>query len=84
MALSRTEHYLTVSINLVDHVLELGFCRVLSQGPHNCSQLLGGDGAIAILVEKGECLLELGDLLLGKLVGLKNSIKLNDFVHNVI
>ena len=34
------------------------------------SELLGGDGAISVLVEEGEGLLELGDLLLGQLVSL--------------
>jgi len=33
----------------------------------NGAELLGGDGAIAVLVEEGESLLELRDLLLGKL-----------------
>ena len=62
---------LTISVVLIDHVLQFCFCPVLSQGSHNCSQLQGSDGAISILVEKGECFLELGNLLLGKLVGLK-------------
>ena len=34
------------------------------------SQLLGGDGAVSVLVEQGECLLELSDLLLGQLISL--------------
>merc|ERR1719278_29035 len=33
-----------------------------------CSKLLGGDCAIAILVEQGECLFELSDLFLSQLV----------------
>lgn len=50
---------LTVCVHLVDHVLQLCFGGVLSQGPHHCPQLLGGDSAIPILVKKGEGLLEL-------------------------
>ena len=68
----------TIGINLVDHVLELGLCRVLSQRPHDGAQLLGGDGAVAILVEEGEGLLELGDLLFSQLVSLKKSTILNN------
>merc|ERR1719310_2313866 len=58
----------TIGIHLVDHVLKLSLRWVLSKGAHDCSQLLGGDGAIAVLVEQGEGLLELGNLLLSKLV----------------
>jgi len=32
-----------ISINLVDHVLQLGFGRVLAKGSHNGTQLFGGD-----------------------------------------
>ena len=64
--------YLTVGINFVDHVLKFSLGRVLSERPHDGSQLLGGDGAVAILVEQGEGLLELGDLLFGQLVGLQS------------
>jgi len=53
---------IAISIHLIDHVLELSLCGVLSQGPHDGAQLLGGDGAIAILVEQGESLLEFSDL----------------------
>jgi hypothetical protein len=35
-----------------------------------CSQLLGGDGAVSILVEEREGLLELSNLLLCQLVSL--------------
>ena len=48
----------SVSIDLVDHVLELGLCGVLAEGAHDGTKLLGGDGAIAILIEQGEGLLE--------------------------
>ena len=37
------------------------------------SQLLGGDGAVSILVEEGECLLELSDLLLSQLISLEHT-----------
>merc|ERR1719389_794181 len=53
-----------IGIDLVDHVLELSLGGVLAEGAHDSSKLLGGDGAIAILVEKGEGLLELSNLLL--------------------
>ena len=44
------------------------------------SQLLGGDGAISVLVEQGECLLEFSDLLLGKLISLeRKKVKKNIF-----
>lgn len=50
---------LTIRIHLVNHVLQLCFGGVLSQGPHHRPQLLGGDSAISILVKEGEGLLEL-------------------------
>ncbi len=62
--------FLTVCVDLVDHVLQLGLGGVLSERPHDGAQLLGRDGAVAVLVEQAERLLELGDLLLGKLVSL--------------
>ena len=48
----------TISVNFVDHVLELSLCGVLAQWAHDSAQLFGGDGAIAILVEERERLLE--------------------------
>ena len=36
----------------------------------HCSKLLGGDGAVTVLVEQGEGLLELSDLLFGQLISL--------------
>merc|ERR1719264_752167 len=60
---------ISVCIDLIDHVLELRLCWVLAQGPHHCAQLFGRDGAIAILVEEGEGLLELSNLFFGQLVG---------------
>lgn len=50
---------LTVRVHLVDHVLELRFCRVLTQRPHHGTQFLSGDGAIAILIKQTERLSEL-------------------------
>ena len=44
--------------------------RKLGNRETHRSELLGGDGAISVLVEEGEGLLELGDLLLGQLVSL--------------
>eukprot|EP01084_Bolivina_argentea_P181929 314162_1 len=58
-----------VLVDLVDHVLELSLSGVLAEGAHDGAELLGRDGAIAVLVEQGEGLLELADLLVGKLVG---------------
>jgi hypothetical protein len=52
-----------ISIDLVDHVLELSLSGVLAEGAHDGAKLFGGDGAIAVLVEQGEGLLELGDLM---------------------
>ena len=49
----------TVCIHLVDHVLQLGLRGVLSQRPHHCAQFFGGDGAVTVLVEQRERLLEL-------------------------
>ena len=59
---------IAISIDLIDHVLELGLSGVLAKGAHDGAQLLGGDGAIAVLVEQGEGLLELSDLLFGQLI----------------
>lgn len=43
---------LTVSIHLVDHVLQLGLCGVLTQRAHDCAQLFGGDGTVPIFVKE--------------------------------
>lgn len=61
-------HQIAHNRYLVNHVLQLGLCGVLAQGAHDGAQLLGGDGAIAVLVEQGEGLLELCDLLFSKLL----------------
>mmetsp|Transcript_7993 Transcript_7993/g.18713 ORF Transcript_7993/g.18713 Transcript_7993/m.18713 type:complete len:210 (+) Transcript_7993:141-770(+) len=62
-----------VSVDLVDHVLQLSLGRVLAERAHHGAELLGGDGAIAVLVEQGEGLLELGDLLLSQLLVLRHT-----------
>ena len=45
--------------------MKFSFRGVLSKGAHNSAELLGCDGAVTILVEQGEGLLELGDLSRG-------------------
>ena len=49
----------TIDVDLVDHIHEFLLRGVLSQGSHHHTQLLGGDVAIAILVEQLEGLAEL-------------------------
>jgi len=44
----------TIGIDLIDHVLELSLGWVLSEGSHDGTKLLGGNGAITILIEQGE------------------------------
>ena len=51
--------------------MKLCLGRVLTQGSHDGAEFLGGDGAIAVFVEKGEGFLELGDLFFGELIGLQ-------------
>eukprot|EP01084_Bolivina_argentea_P319535 554227_1 len=58
-----------ILIDFVDHVLQLRLGGVLPQRAHDGAEFLGGDGAVPILVEQGEGLLELSDLLVGQLVG---------------
>lgn len=53
---------LTISVHLIDHVLEFSLGGVLSQRAHDSSKLFGGDGAIAVLVKQWERLLELWEL----------------------
>ena len=65
------DSFLTVGVDLVDHVLKFCFCGVLSEGAHDGAQLFGGDGAIAVLVEQRKRLFELGDLFLSQLVSLQ-------------
>lgn len=65
-----TKPSFTVSIHFIDHILKLSFCWVLSEGSHNGSQLLSGDGTVPILVKEGKGLLELSNLLFGQLICL--------------
>lgn len=69
--LGEVDGAVSVGVNLVDHVLQLGLRGVLPERAHDGAQLLGGDGPISVLVEKGECLLEFGDMFLVQLVGLR-------------
>merc|ERR1719211_160116 len=57
-----------VGVDFVDHVLQLSLCGILPKRPHHGAKLLGGDGSVTILVEQGERLLELCDLLLRELI----------------
>ena len=34
---------IVISVNLVNHILQFGFGRVLAKGSHNSAQLLGGN-----------------------------------------
>lgn len=45
-----------ICIDLVHHILKVGLGGVLAQGAHDGAELLGGDGAIAILIEQRESL----------------------------
>merc|ERR1719265_692796 len=42
----------SISVDFVDHVLQLCLGWVLTQRAHDCSQLLGGDSAITVLIEE--------------------------------
>ena len=46
--LREVDRAVAVSVDLVDHVLELSLCRVLAQRAHDGTELLGGDRAIAV------------------------------------
>ena len=50
-------------IDLFDHVLELSLSRAVTKRVNDGSELLCGDYAISILIEKRESLFELCDLL---------------------
>lgn len=69
--LGEVDGAVAVGVHLVDHVLQLGLGGVLPQGAHDGAQLLGGDGAVAVLVEQGKGFFEFGDLLFCQLIGLK-------------
>jgi 3-oxoacyl-[acyl-carrier-protein] synthase III len=51
-----------------ERYLKLSLGGVLAERAHDGTKLLGGDGAIAVLVKKAKRLLELGNLLLSQLV----------------
>ena len=68
LALIHSSKALTISVHLVDHVLQFGFCWVLAQRPHDGSKFLGCDGAITVFVKKGESFLEFSNLLFGQLI----------------
>ena len=36
----------SVDIHVVDHILQLSLSRILTEGPHDCVQLLGGHSAV--------------------------------------
>ena len=44
-----------VLVSLADHLVDLGVCQVLAEGFHDGFELVGADGAAAVLVEDGEC-----------------------------
>lgn len=58
-----------VGVNFVDHVLQLGLGGVLAKGAHHGAEFFDGDGAIAVLVEEGEGLLELCERDMGEVRG---------------
>merc|ERR1712224_427914 len=58
----------TIGIDLIDHILKLSLSWVLTKRSHNSTELLGGNGTITILIEKGESFLELSDLFFSKVV----------------
>ena len=53
----------SVGIRSVDHVLQLSLCRILIEDCMTVPQLLGGQSAVAIFVERGKGFLELCNLL---------------------
>ena len=48
--LRRTEHLITIRIQLIHHILKFCFCWILSKRSHHCSQLFRGDCTISIFV----------------------------------
>ena len=51
--LGKVDRAVSVRIHFVDHVLQLGFCRVLSQRAHHRAKLPGGDRAITVCDQQG-------------------------------
>jgi hypothetical protein len=60
--LTEVDGAIVVLVDLANHVAQLGLGWVLTKRTHDGAELLGGDLAIAVLVEQREGLLELGDL----------------------
>jgi hypothetical protein len=50
--------------------LKFSFRWVLAQRAHDGTELFGGDGAIAVLVEKGKSFLEFNNLFFSQLISL--------------
>jgi hypothetical protein len=61
--LSNDKLLFTISVHLINHILEFCLCRILPQGSHHRPQLFGGYRAIPVLIEEAKGLLELCDLL---------------------
>merc|ERR1712232_1486469 len=51
----KIDRTITVGVDLVNHVLELGLRGVLPQRAHDCAQFLRGNGTISILIKEREC-----------------------------
>ena len=56
--LGEVDRPVAVGVHLVDHVLQLGLGRVLSERAHHRSQFLRRDRAVAVLVKKRKCFFE--------------------------
>lgn len=54
----KASQVLTISIHLIDHILQLCLCGILSQRAHDSPQFFGGDGPITIFVKEWKCLFE--------------------------
>ena len=59
---------IAIGIVLIDRMLNFGLSWVLSKLSHRSTELLGADGAISVLIEQVESLLEFSDLLFGQLI----------------
>mmetsp|Transcript_13213 Transcript_13213/g.38315 ORF Transcript_13213/g.38315 Transcript_13213/m.38315 type:complete len:208 (-) Transcript_13213:304-927(-) len=67
--LSEINSTTSVVIDFIDHIVQFSFCWGLTKRTHNSSQLLSGNGAIAVLVEEQERFLEFGNLFVRELRG---------------
>lgn len=52
----------TIGVDFIDHILKFSFSWILSKWSHDCTQFLGGNCTITILVEKSEGFFEFSDL----------------------